>query len=171
MNEANENKKQIKPGWLNNLLKKPWRISLLLVLLVYFLLFIGQPLAKGDWCLLNDYLGYYSAGQIMNEEQPALVYDYGLLEEYQADIYRSCGSYESGLEVISMVYLPFFMAPFQLFALLNYSISTAIWIILNFALLVLYLTFFTRKVFGKNLPFYLGLLILVSIPVCRSLLY
>lgn len=171
MNQVNEKNNEIKTGWINNLLQKPWRTSILLVLLVYFLLFIGQPLVKGDWCLLNDYLGYYSAGQIMNGEQPALVYDYQLLAKYQADLYRSCGSFESGLEVISMVYLPIFLAPFQLFALLNFSFSTGLWITLNFVSLVLYLNFFTRKVFGRNLPVYIVILILISIPVFRNFIH
>ena len=171
MNHVNDSSKGMRAKEVKRSSINPWMVFIILLLFVYFLLFIGQPLIKGDWCLLNDYMGYYSAGQIMNKVEPSLVYDFNLLKDYQADILRSCGSYEPGAEVISMVYLPVFMAPFQLFALLDFSISTMLWIILNFTLLSLYLVFFAKKVFEKKLSLQVVILIFVSIPVFRNFIH
>lgn len=143
----------------------------LFVLLFYFLAYIGQPLSRGEWCLPNDYLGYYSAGQIMAAEGPSAIYDYDLLEKYQADLYRLCGAYEEGTEVISMVYLPIFQAPFLLLAQLNFPSSVIVWIVLNAALLLFYLIFFSKKLFGKAVPFYVILMVFVSVPVFRNFLH
>ncbi len=119
MKDATVKPKRMRGDWRDKLPKKPWITAILAVLLVYFLLFIGQPLAEGAWCLPNDYMGYYSAGQIMNAEEPSLVYDFDLLKEYQANLYQACGFDGSDLEPLAMLYLPVFFLPFQLFAIID----------------------------------------------------
>ena len=163
---------KFKEGWpprhLKDLPKSAWLNLTIFVILFYLLVYIGQPLLDGGWCLLNDYLGYYSAGQIMNTETPSAVYDFNMLEDYQTDLHRICGEDSPDTEVISMVYLPVFFLPFRILALLNFPISVIIWLILNLTLLILYLNFFTKKVFGEKLPFQAFALILISIPVFKN---
>ncbi len=171
MSGANDSPKQMQVEGAKRLIKKPWLVFISVVLFAYFLSYIGQPLMKGDWCLLNDYVGYYSAGQILNNEEPSLVYDFNFLKVYQAEILRSCGNSEPGAEVISMVYLPVFLTPFQLFAQVDFSVSALLWLILNITLLILYLFFFAKKVFRKKIPLQVVILTLVSIPVFRNLIH
>ena len=81
MSDANKQPKRVEMEGLGALFRKPWMFFILFILLAYFLVYIGQPVAEDEWCLLNDYLGYYSAGQIMNAEGAASVYDFDLLGE------------------------------------------------------------------------------------------
>jgi len=171
MSNANKKSRQNREGQVRHLPKNSWLYFILAVLLVYFLVFIGQPLSEGAWCLLNDYMGYYSAGQIMNTEGASAVYDLDLLAEYQANLYLACGHDPSNIETLAMLYLPVFFLPFQLLALVDYPVSVVFWIVINFTILVFYLLFFTKELFGKRLSLQALIMVLVSIPVFRNFIH
>ena len=171
MSDANKQPKRVEMEGLGALFRKPWMFFILFVLLAYFLVYIGQPVAEDEWCLLNDYLGYYSAGQIMNAEGAASVYDFDLLGKYQDKLFESCGIDGSEEDTLAMLYLPVFFVPFQVLALINYPASVVTWLVMNVALLIYYLFFFAKQLFGKRPSPQIILMVLVSIPVFRNLIH
>ena len=145
-----------------------WLNLLLAVLVTFFLVNLIQPLILGDWCKQSDYCGYYSAGVVMNNGKIADVYDLQILEEYQFKVFQEANSPEPRSEIIAMLYLPVFLIPFRLLALLNLSVSVIVWLVINFSILTAYLFFFAEKVSGKSLPLQIYFLILASLPVFRN---
>ena len=130
-------------GWLN---------LILAALLTFNLINFASPLLKGNWCMSVDFCGYYGAGQVWNEQGGPEIYDQETLWAYQKDLFSSMNTSETDSEIVSIVYLPVFLFPLRTFALIPFRVSLLFWYGLNFAILILYLMFFSRKVSGKKLP-------------------
>ncbi len=98
----------------------------------------------------EDYLAFWSAGKIADEESFAQIYDFDNLRSIQTRELNRLGYLvqvdDSGFSPIPAPILPLFIAPFQLLSRIPSDIGYWIWTILNFSLLVGYLIFFLRKV-------------------------
>ena len=137
-------------------------------LIIYFIVFFWEIGKLGNVCMAGDFCGYYSAGQIMNDGQVADIYNLDLLQKYQSDLVYGVDEQFKSIEPAAMLYLPIFLLPFRLFALLDLSPSLFIWEALNAIVLVWYLFFFSKKMTGKALSFQTLILILISFPVLRN---
>ena len=146
-------------GWLN---------LILAALLTFNLINFASPLLKGNWCMSVDFCGYYGAGQVWNEQGGPEIYDQETLWAYQKDLFSSMNTSETDSEIVSIVYLPVFLFPLRTFALIPFRVSLLFWYGLNFAILILYLMFFSRKVSGKKLPVQILLWLLAAYPVFRN---
>ena len=137
-------------------------------LIIYFIVFFWEIGKLGNVCMAGDFCGYYSAGQIMNDGQVSDIYNLDLLQKYQSDLVFGVDEQFKSVEPAAMLYLPIFLLPFRLFALMDLSLSLFVWELLNVILLIGYLFFFSKKVAGKALSFQTLMLILISFPVLRN---
>jgi hypothetical protein len=146
-----------------------WLKLILAAVLTFNLINFASPLLKGNWCMSVDFCGYYGAGQVWNQEGGPAIYDQDMLWAYQKDLFSAMNvSGADDAQIVSMVYLPVFLFPFRAFALIPFRVSLLLWYGLNFAALVLYLMFFSRKVSGKKLPWWTLLWLLAAYPVFRN---
>ena len=146
-----------------------WLKLILAAVLTFNLINFASPLLKGNWCMSVDFCGYYGAGQVWNQEGGLAIYDQDTLWVYQKDLFSTMNvSGADDAQIVSMVYLPVFLFPFRAFALIPFRVSLLLWYGLNFAALVLYLMFFSRKVSGKKLPWWTLLWLLAAYPVFRN---
>lgn len=148
-----------------------WVNLLLVALATYSIISFILPLLQDDWCRAVDYCGYYGAGLAMNAGKLADVYNSDILGRYQSALFTALNASDRYTEVISMVYLPVFMAPFKFLAQFQYSVSLLIWYLTNFVLLTAYLVFFYTKVSGKKPGFRILALLVVSYPVLLNFNY
>lgn len=145
-------------------------ILTMVIILVYYFVSLGFPLIRGNLCVSSDFCGYYSAGQIWNEIGSSQIYDPENLRVYQDKLFVNEEYLGQQGILMSMIYLPIFLFPFRLFALVDLPLSLFLWDLINFLVLILYLVYFIKKVSHKK-PGLLTLgLILISYPIFRNFL-
>jgi Glycosyltransferase family 87 len=118
-----------------------------------------------------DYCAYWSAGQISNAHGYAGMYDQDLLIRYQAQLYPSPDDPAVPQRIIPFPYLPVFVLPFQLLALLDLKISFVLSTLLNLAGFILYLLWFTKQMTGRTLPVRLLLMCVLCTPMFLNLFW
>ena len=112
-----------------------------------------------------DFGSFWSAGHLANQFGYSSVYNIELMGQTQRQLLPERALAISGLGVIPTPYLPVFLLPFQLLALLPPAPAAALWMALNLAGSILYLRRFSRRLAGRPLEFRLLLLVMASAPI------
>ncbi|MGA9398122.1 MAG: glycosyltransferase family 87 protein, partial [Anaerolineaceae bacterium] len=97
------------------------------------------------------------------------LYNPNLFAQVQKSIFPIAASDPTSFHSVPYVYLPVFVLPFQLFALINLQTGYWIWTLVNLVGFSLYLRFFSRKMNGQPLPLRLLFLLLLSLPIFQNL--
>ncbi len=113
----------------------------------------------------GDYRAFWSAGRIALTEGFDKVYDLARMEAYQREILFLSPSQE--FFPAPFVYLPVFILPFMLFALLPASLSYLMWTLVNIASLIGYIYLFQRRL-GGTASKRLEIILLLSFAVFQN---
>lgn len=149
-----------------------WLNLLLAVLVTFFLIYLGMPLIQGEWTVAVDYAAFYAAAKLINEGKFSDIYDLESLEGIERELLASNGGQvDADFEVKAILYLPIFIFPFCLLAMMDFPISLLVWLGINIIALVGYLWFFIKKIAGKVFPWKFLLILLVSYPVLQNFHY
>jgi hypothetical protein len=148
-------------NWLNLALA-----SLLAVLLFYFVL----ELVLGRLCgqIGVDYCDYWSAGQVAATHGHVAVYDLEILDRVQKSI-LPVDADPAAIRVVPFPYLPIFVLPFQLLALLPPAPGFIIWSLLNLVVFWFYMRSFTRRLGLETPSMRLSLMLLACLPMFLNL--
>lgn len=117
----------------------------------------------------SDFASFWSAGYIANHAGYPAVYDLNLMTQVQEPLLPTVNNSPFVFHPIPTPYLPVFILPFQLLALLPPGVAAAAWFLLNFVGTVLYLRRFAREATGQSASTRLVLMLLVSAPVFLNL--
>ena len=154
-----------------NLKFENWLNLAIASVLVFYLVQFGFDLLSPNKTniLAYDYRAYWIAGRIANDLGYSKIYSQELLGQF-----ASANAKELGLTLpiaggIPFPYLPLFVIPFQLLAMLNFSNSFLVWSIFNIFAFLGYLNFFYKDITGKKIPIRLVLLFFISLPLYMDL--
>lgn len=150
-----------------NLSPEAWQNLALIATFGFYISFFGFFLINTEICkdYTIDYCAFYSAGRIINEKEFADIYDLNILSKYQEIIYQRGHTASHIFYPFEILYLPIFILPFKFLSLLKIIPSYLIWISINLIGFVLYLRFFVKKMQRNKLPFKIGLMMTLSLPV------
>ncbi len=98
------------------------------------------------WFLGADFMAYWSSGYIANHNAFSKIYDFAALEAAQHLMLFGKTLPNVFFPPLPMAYLPVFVLPFQLLALLPPAPSFSLWTAFNLALGIGYLIFFVKKI-------------------------
>src|SRR5581483_2519666 len=143
-----------------NMSAESWQNLGLAALCLFYALQICFDLFWRNICghLAIDYCSFWSAGYLANLKGYVAIYNLSLMHDIQKEIFPKL------IAVTPTPFLPVFVIPFQLLALLHPSLSFWVWTFLNLAILVLYLLFFSVKLTGRAISSRLLLMLLLSVP-------
>jgi hypothetical protein len=147
-----------------------WQNIALLTLVIFYLTQFSLDLFV--WKIMfgnlgGDYSAYWSAGKIANESGYADIYNLDKLEEVQ----RPLSPPELPFGVRPVAYLPIFIIPFQLFALIDPYLGYWLWTLLNLVVSVYYLRFFIQRTTQQALDNRLLFMLLLSLPFFLNLFF
>jgi hypothetical protein len=148
------------------------RLNLVLAALaVFYLIQIVLDLVWHNICghLGVDYCAFWSSGQIANAYGYGRVYDLELLGRVELGNFPSFGDRPT-FAVSPFAYLPVFLPPFQLLAILPPALGFWVWTLVNTAAFALYLRFFYRNTVKLALPTRVLAMLSLSLPVYWNLL-
>ncbi len=117
----------------------------------------------------SDFASFWSAGYIANHAGYAAVYDLNLMRRVQAPLLPSVDSGRFVFQPNPTPYLPVFVLPFQLLALMPPLLAGAFWLLLNIIGTVWYLRYFGDRVAGRYPSARLALMLMVSAPAFLNL--
>ncbi len=145
---------------------RSWTNLALAACFALYLIQVALDLVWGNTCghLGTDFCAFWSAGRAANVGGYAQAYDLGTLARIQLENFPAFGQI-STFAVSPVAYLPVFLLPFQLLALLPAAAGFWIWTVLNAVGFVAYLRFFHRETVGAPLPTRLLVLLSLSLPV------
>ncbi len=157
-----------------NMTPERWQRIVLTITLPFITLLIGSLVINFNQSQLCnglgvDYCAFWRAGRISNEHSLADVYNLDILEDYQKNIYPIAD--DNPFEIYAVMYLPVFVLPFALLALIDLPVSFIIWSLINAIALVIYLRFFIKSISQQPLPLRLLLMSLISLPVLQNFYY
>jgi hypothetical protein len=140
-------------------------------LLLFYVLQILLDVLWGNTCghLGTDFCAFWSAGKAANAYGYARVYDLALLSRIQLANFPAFGD-PAAFAVSPFAYLPIFVLPFQLLAVLPPGAAFWLWTALNAIAFWAYLAFLYRKLLGSRLPTRLFILLALSLPAYWNLL-
>lgn len=150
--------------------KNKWEYLAIFAVLIFYISQIFIFPVQGQMCqaIGFDYCAFWSAGKLSREQNMENIYNLELLKQIQVEFFQH---EQDPLTVFSgapVAYLPIFVTPFTLLSLLNLPLSFLLWILFNFIVFVLYLKFFTRKLFDFPLPNSLLLIFMLTLPVFEN---
>ena len=149
-----------------------WVNLLLVVLITFFLLYLGMPLFRGESTVAIDYVAFYAAGEIINEGEFANIYDLERLESKEREIlYLNGGAIGPNFDVMAILYLPVFIIPFSTLARMEFWISVIVWLVGSAMILIGYLWFFIKKISVHVTSLQMFLILLVSYPTLLNFHY
>jgi hypothetical protein len=144
-------------GWVNLALAASF---------IFYLIQVALDLIWKNTCghLGTDFCAFWSAGGIANALGYAKVYDLHILAAAQQQNFPAFGDI-STFAVSPIAYLPVFVIPFQMLALIPPATSFWIWTVINAAAFVLYLRFFYQQTNLQTMPWRLLSMLALSLPV------
>jgi Protein of unknown function (DUF2029). len=149
-----------------------WKNLVLLALFAFYLIVWGNWLIHGD-LYQNDYLAFWSAGKVANEQGFSRLYDLEALKTAQMQGLESVGLLKNADRSAFMPnpapIFPVFVLPFQCLAKIDLRTSYWLWTLMNLALLLGYLLFFTRKICPSDSGPNVLLLMLAAFPLFYNL--
>jgi hypothetical protein len=158
----------LKRPLFRGLTPRQWLNLVWVALAVFFVCFGGWYAATGGLCdyMGADYRAFYASARIASERGFVRVYDLTIQDLYQRPLYDQCASATNRLPYapVPMPYLPAFVLLFLPMALLPYFTAYGVWVVLNLALIVLYMIRFKRALGPENGGDILPLL-LICLPI------
>jgi len=150
-----------------NLTSREWQNLAIAGLMTFYAIQIVLDVAWGNiFSHLNiDFASFWSAGFIANRFGYSQVYELGLMQKVQAQLWPKTAAAASGFQVVPTPYLPVFLIPFQVLSLIRPVWASWVWMVLNVLGIVFYLRYFVLKVSGRLPEFRLLALMMVSVPV------
>lgn len=159
-----------KRALFKNLDARAWQNLILVALVTFYLLQTILNVAHdGLFFMTGDYLAFWSIGHIANMQTYADVYDLETLSKAQASVMYPDGT--TDYTPTPAPFLPIFILPFQVLALLSPQWSFLTWIAINLLVFILYLRFFINSLISKDRRSKLLFLFLLSFPVYWNLLW
>ncbi|MFH1186392.1 MAG: glycosyltransferase family 87 protein [Chloroflexota bacterium] len=148
-----------------------WINLVLAVLLVFYSAQVVLDMAWGNLFgnLGVDFASFWSAGHIANHYGYGAVYDLKRMAQIQQQLLPDRVADASDLYIVPTPYLPVFLVPFQLLALLPPSLAAGVWIALNLVGSAMYLRGFAARITGRRLESRLLLMLMISAPVFLNL--
>ena len=161
----------------SNLNFENWQNLILVAVFFLYLSQFGFLFVKVNFLMGYDYLAFWSAGKIADDQGYTKIYDLENLRNIQIHILEDQGILQRGVESNFSPFpapiFSFFVLPFQLLSRFNPKQSYWIWTSFNLAVLIGYLLFYIRKTLHVNSPLFSAkrtiLLMLLSFPVILSL--
>ena len=143
-----------------------WQNLALAGLLLFYLIYTALQIINRTMCgqIGIDYCAFWSAGRVANLYGYEQVYDLGTLAQIERTILPAAMD-PSRFAVNPVPYLPIFVVPFQLLALLPHEIGYWVWTAINLAAFAMYLRHFTQRMGQRPPTIRLMLLICASLPV------
>lgn len=152
---------------------RSWQNLALTAVCVFYLAQFGLDIYWHNMCghLAIDYCSFWSAGHIASKQGYAQVYNLDTMEAVQRSVFPR--RYEVGgtFATVPTPYLPIFILPFSLLSGLGAFTGYWIWTVLNVALFVFYIRFFTKKTTGLPISKRLFALLLLSFPIFLDFFY
>ncbi len=142
----------------------------LAAVLMLYLLQVLKEISRPFWFLGADFIPYWSAGYLTNTQGFLKIYDFAALEAAEHLVVFGQVLPDVHFPPLPMAYLPVFVLPFRLLALLPPKISFALWTVFNLALGAGYLVYYTREIHTpqkKRLLFFFAL----SFPFFQTLFW
>jgi len=154
-----------------DLTREKWQNLAIAALVVFYAAQIALDLAWGNLFgrFATDFASFWSAGFIANHEGYAAVYNLDLMGRIQHPLLPTIPSSPYVFHPIPTPYLPVFIVPFQLLALVPPVPAAYVWEILNFLGTIAYLWFFSSKIGVRSPRGHLIALMMVSAPVFLNL--
>lgn len=153
---------------------REWQKLGLAALLAFYTTWVGMEIIRNNlflWIVGADYLAFWSAGYAANRWGYSAIYNLALMGEIQAS---AVAPTDSSLVVVSpmqFLYLPIFVLPFQILAMIPLKWSMLVWSLLNLGGISLYLRFFTRSGAQGSRPGHLLAMLLLSYPAFLNLVH
>jgi hypothetical protein len=147
-----------------------WQNLAIAGLIVFYAAQVVLDISWQNFCghLGIDFCAFWSAGHVANQHSYSAVYDLQKLAELQRPLLPARAGAD-GFRVIPIPYLPVFILPFQLLALLPAPAAGAIWILFNIAGTLLYLRRFASRTGDRPPATRLLVMVVVSAPVFLNL--
>lgn len=126
-----------------------WQSILIASLMAFYLTNFGFRAATEKFPYYGqDYLAFWSAGKVADQEGYTKIYDLQALRSVEGQVLRDLGvirqADDPSFMTLPALYLPVFLVPFQLLSQIPIQTSLVIWWVFNFLLLTGYLIFFTK---------------------------
>jgi hypothetical protein len=139
-----------------------WQNLGLLMVLAFYVIRVGVGIySNGLTSVPGDFICFWTAGRLANAAGYARVYDLNALYEFQKSIVPTA------TVVLPMFYLPVFILPFQVLALIPIVQSYWLWMGMNILFLVTYLRLFIKRI-PASIPGRTLLMIIVAFPVFQN---
>ena len=154
-----------------DLTAEAWQNLGIAALVVFFTAQVAADIVWGNVFghFASDFASFWSAGFIANHDGYAAVYDLDLMGRIQHPLLPTLAASPYVFHPIPTPYLPVFIVPFQLFALVPPIASAYLWETANLLGIIGYLGFFVRRSRGSSPPGQLIALMMVSAPVFLNL--
>jgi len=140
-----------------------WINLAIALVITFYVLQIGEFIFNHPICKNNiiDYCLYWSSGNLSKIYGFKELYNIEIVRKIQLEIFSIDPILSNNFPGYPLGYLPIFILPFTAFLPLSYFL----WTLINFIVLILYLRFFTKKLFGYPLPNKLLLFFMLSLPI------
>lgn len=168
----------VEPGIpLIPVLDRPWQtrrwLDICWVVLMAFFLFYGLNLYRSGWLCAymgTDFRGYYASAQIAWQRGFSAVYDQDIQSEYQAALLHRCPEPAVSQPVprVFTPYLPVFIVFFLPLVLFDFSAGYLTWVVLNLAVLVIYLLHFSQAL-GERINHFQLIQWIICVPMISNL--
>lgn len=128
-----------------NLDKEYWKNLALAAVFGYYLVLIGTAVIQENTLsyLGGDFRAFWSAGKIANQYGLGKIYDLNLLTATQKAIVNLKALNQ--FAPVPTPFLPIFVIPFRLFALIEPILSYYLWTLINVLILFMYLCYFQKR--------------------------
>jgi hypothetical protein len=148
-----------------------WFNLAMAALLVFYVAQVVLDIVWGNLFgnLAVDFASFWSAGYIANQYGYGKVYDLELMAQVQRQLVPAGAAALAAFRVIPTPYLPVFILPFQVLALLPPQLAATVWIVLTLVGSALYLHGFASRIAGRRVERRLLLMLLISVPVFLNL--
>jgi hypothetical protein len=145
---------------------KGWTNLAIAGLIAFYLAQVLLDVARGNVFgnLAIDFASFWSAGHIANRYGYGAVYDLDLMAQVQVQLMPAGITTTTPFHVMPTAYLPVFLLPFQLLALLPPSVAAGVWFLVNLMGCTLYLRTFALRLAGHGTGHRLILMLMVSAP-------
>lgn len=166
--------------FLQRLTRLNWKLIIVFAVAIFYagLFVIEVRDGKSPIHYGGDYLAFWSAGKLADDQGYTEIYNLEKLRDVQSETLKIKGflteSDSLSFFTLPAPYLSFFLLPFGLLSRMDVSSSYWVWVILNLLVVIGYLIFFILKSRlqenGLSSNFYLLALVLVSFPLFDNLI-
>lgn len=157
----------------SNLSSREWQnLGILAVVVFYILRIITEILYNNTFMILGgDFLSFWSAGFLANTQGYSSAYDLSQIGKIQLlYIPKPANAISYTFIPLPMIFLPFFLTPFQILAYIPIYVSFVLWTGLNLFGYIAYLYWFSKSL-NTRLSLRTLLLLILFFPTYQSLFW